>query len=266
MPISIVEEHPYSSPAEDAHSTLKAMARVRYSSHYDLGDTTVYDVAVLARVWIVPARAPAPRGDGDVLLFLYPVVEGERSASADAIRGRTPIGVLRPAQRYVTSSGIARARRLSDVVVDVVDDPWGCVLIEGDGQRIWITPPILELLHPADRDPEASCSEFIVCDGNHRIVDRAWRRGIPTAAVAALESPAEPYYILPLPPSAWQMVSDNEVLASPPREEKYTTRPVELPSPDSPLRQVPAGERYRRYIRALETGFGNLGGQAGSPQ
>lgn len=264
MSISIVEQHPFISSANDPHSTVSAMGRVRYSNQYDLGNNYVYDVSVLARVWIVREPSSFHQDKTDFGLFVYPVLDDERSATSDEIRARAPIGVLRPAQGYVTTSGIARARAISDVIVDVADDPWGCVLVESAGRRIWITPPIVERLHSVDREIAESRPEFIVCDGNHRIVERAWRRGLPTASVVTLESPAEPYYILPMPASAWKLVSDNELPAPPPREERYTVRQVESPRPDSPLHQTPPGERYRRYFRSLETGFGNIGGQAGS--
>ena len=255
----LVDQFPFAHSDGAADSTVTALGRVHYATQYDLGRLNVYDPATLERVWIVRESSHVSSR-----LLLYPVFDGDRSDDSIGIQTRAPIGVLRPSQRYVTTSGLVRARVLSDTVVDLLNDRWGYGVVESDARRIRITPPILERMHPVDRDVEEESADFIVCDGNHRIVERVWRRRLPTAAVAAIEAPAEPYYILPLPETAWSLVSDAEVGVAPARDQKYTVRGVELTLPGSPLWHVPASERYRRYFRSLETGFDDLGGQAGS--
>ncbi|MGI8667986.1 MAG: hypothetical protein ACR2N4_18475 [Jatrophihabitans sp.] len=257
--ITVVDQWPYAL-ATAGPSTVGALAKVYYSDQHDLAGQRVYDPLALRRVWVHRRACEAGRSPSLVVL---PVLDGERQVDPRELAGRTPLGRLVPAQRYLLRAGIVRARTLSELLADQLADPWGCAIVTSAGAAITLTPPILERLHPLDRSVHERTPDFIVCDGNHRIVERAWRRGRPVAAVASLDSPAEPFYILPTREGDWAAVSGNEVQQCPPREQKYTVRAVPTPAPGTVLAAVPAAERYRRYFRLLETGFGHLGGQGG---
>lgn len=175
-------------------------------------------------------------------------------------REREPMGVLRPVQRYVLADGIERARKVNALIDDGLrDDPWGFARIQrGNGQIVACTPPIIErsARESYELDDGRGLREFLICDGNHRVVSRVWRHGRPMAAVAVVGEVPHPYYARPFSQFEWDVTAGNELQAPPDTASKYVVR---RPADG---REVPP-DWYRRFFRRLELGFGSLGGQGG---
>lgn len=94
---------------------------------------------------------------------------------------------------------------------------------------ISITPPIVESLHPLDWGEGFGESDFIICDGNHRLVRRAWDEGVPTPAVAVAGRLPQPYYARPLDRFAWEETAATKLDATPGLSLKYRAREVSRP-------------------------------------
>jgi hypothetical protein len=246
-----------------ARSTAEALSLVRLNSDYDLGEERAYDGARFERVWLVRDATPAGRD----AIHVYPAEAGEREFDAETA-GRAPLGLLRPVQRYVLRAGIERVQALGVALREQLGedrDPWGFVRVRKGGapSRVSVTPPIVEQLHREDWSDPALGNEFVVCDGNHRVVREVWReRGSALAAVAIVGELRRPYYARPFGALEWEATSDNELVVAPDVAWKYLTRSVDDPEL---LERFRGREKllYRRYFRDLETGFGPIGGQGG---
>jgi hypothetical protein len=255
--------------------TCAALRKVKLTQH-DLNGTIAYPDAdvrpvILLRIDKVWHDADdAPRRGAIFVFDASDRVMRER----DELEREEPIGMLRPVQRYVLRSGLDRIQAIARDVLDAESDldPWGYLrIVKGASPRsAALTPPIIEQLHVADWESDAGRHEFIVCDGNHRVVLNAWINGAPTAAVAIVSQPAAPYYARPFGRLEWDCTAGNELFASPDQASKYAVRAVDLEhdptlSQESKelLARVPEERRYRRYFRDLETGFGYMGGQGG---
>jgi hypothetical protein len=187
--------------------------------------------------------------------------------------GSEVLGFLRPVQRYVVTAGLVRAQQLEDSVLEPARrdgwDPWGYIRVrKGPAPApVSLTPPIVEALHPVDFDDDRSERDFVVCDGNHRIVQFVWRNGVALRAVAVTSRPKEPYYARPFGRLEWDVTAGNEYVVAPDLKSKYSPRPVDRASlPEAArlkLARVDDDLLYRRFYRDLDSGFGSVGGQGG---
>jgi hypothetical protein len=256
-----------SGPAAPAGSTVEAMTRVEFMAGFDLDGQLAYDDRKVERVLLVRRDVPVWKGSRPVILVFdagaYDEESVRRAAPDDAM------GLLRPVQRYVLRAGLERAAELYDQVLTRLEDRWGFARIrKGDAPTaVAVTPPILEQLHEEDWEDERGARDFIVCDGNHRVVELVWNRGVVLPAIAVMGGPREPYYAKPFSRYEWQYTAGNVQDKTPDQPSKYAVRTVDLdalqPAAAALLRQRPESTRYRRYYRDLSTGFGNMGGQGG---
>ena len=249
----------------DGRSTRAALAAVRLNPLLDLGDELAYPRAELRRVWLVK-RPPMTPG-GRAWIAVVPAEQGERGAADPG--ARPPLGTLRPVQRYVRRGALERA----GLVLAAVrahhgedGDPWGFVRLRrrGAARAVHVTPIVVEQLHPLDWDDADAARDFVVCDGNHRVVQVAWNEERPLAAVAVLGPLPFPYYARPLDRFVWPEVAAN-VLDAPPADAsaKYWPRPVDRSELRRAVDDVSEDGLFRRYYRDLPSGFGSIGGQAG---
>jgi hypothetical protein len=269
-----------SSETKLATSTMEAMNRIEYTGEYDLRKQRPYQgldvrpVALVrrtiqvrsgrARDVILVFDATARRQSGMDLLFF-------ETCPNDAENGL--LGVLRPAQRYVLESGLERAGWVNAFLAkNCGDDLWGFLraTFGGAGDPVALTPPVIEQVHSGDWDSDDdSRLEFLVCDGNHRVVHKVWKGGDVAAAIAVVSPPRQPYYARPFSPYEWDITADNRLTVSPDPRFRYAPRPVD---PDQleitsearkELKASPKELLYRRYYRDLSIGFGPIGGQGG---
>ena len=134
-----------------------------------------------------------------------------------------------------------------------------------------VTPPLIEQAWRGDLDDlsESGLIEFVVCDGNHRVVQGVWmRKGSAMPAVAVVGDLRRPYYARPFGRLEWEATAENELQVTPDLASKYLTRKVDWKDDlDDEGRRVLADvhetQWYRRDFRDLETGFGYMGGQGG---
>jgi hypothetical protein len=247
-------------PRVPGESTSDALAHVEFSGEFDLGGLRAYPGApeTVARV-ILAKRELATRTEARSAIVVL-----------DAA-GRATLGVVRPVQRYVLGAGLKRAGAINRLVADhlrALGDEWGFTRIRrrGTNTDVTVTLPILERVHPDDGE-ESVEPGFLVCDGNHRVVQRVWIEEQRMPAVAILEPPPEPYYARPFGSLEWHLVAGNVVRETPDRGGKYVPRTVDLSALSASalarLREKPEHDRYYRYFRDLEKGFGYVGGQAG---
>ncbi|PWW62791.1 metallophosphoesterase [Actinokineospora spheciospongiae] len=256
-------------PAADVPSTctVDAIAKVRYVDGYDLEGQHPYAGLETKRVFLVRQEVPAWRGTRQVLL-VFDADAFDRGV-VPRLRADAALGVLRPVQRYVLRAGLERANELYEQVLGGLDDEWGFVRVrKGDAPKpVTVTPPVIENLHPDDWEDERGNGEFIVCDGNHRVVELAWNQRIVLPAIAVVGEPGQPYYARPFSRYEWSHTAENVRDRSPDQASKYAVRKVDLetltPSARERLSHYPASEHYRRYYRDLTAGFGYLGGQGG---
>ncbi len=273
----VVREFPFESEGEQvdgdsARSTTEALSKVRFLGGFDLEDELAYRGAEFVRVWLVRDTRMVV-GEGADAEKRYGIVvipaASDRTYDADAAAARRPLGMLRPVQRYVLTSGLKRAEEIDRVVsrhlAERGGDPWGFVHVVKGGapEPVSVTPPIVEQLHPADHD---DCSredlpDYVVCDGNHRIVRKVWKDGGAAPAVAVVGRLPHPYYARPFGRLEWDATADNELAVTPDLVSKYLPRPVKKLK--RPLPGVDEKLYYRRYFRNLELGFGPMGGQGG---
>jgi hypothetical protein len=264
-----VETFPYAAPQGDgdATSTVAALRRVGFGAESDLVGELAYEGAELRRAFVV-RRRDLDDEEGRDGLFVYEAPGGRPFAPEPA--ACEPLGMLLPVQRYVLRNGIERAGRVEAAVRPRLREEWGFARVREEPGSPWIsiTPPIVESLHPDDWD-EPGCreSDFIVCDGNHRLVRRAWDEGKPTPVVAVTGRLPQPYYARPLDRFAWAETAANKLDATPDLSLKYRAREVDRSSLDEAARQklaqVEDSHLYRRYFRDLASGFGDVGTQGG---
>ncbi len=253
---------------EPAASTVQALRRVTFTKDYEFMGKMAYPSelaikrVILQRATILVGMAEHPR---DVIQVFD--VEGiwEPGLPFSELELGEPLGVLRPVQRYVLKAGVERAKVVNDFLAEeLTGDPWGFVRASFGGMSdpVSLTPPILEQIWPEDSDSDdGGQHEFVLCDGNHRVVERVWTEeteGSPhrsMAAVAVVGTPVEPYYARAFSRYEWDVTADNQLVITPPTEFKHAARKVPGSRTDKLL--------YRRYFRDLETGFGPMGGQGG---
>jgi hypothetical protein len=186
------------------------------------------------------------------------------------------LGILRPTQRYVLQGGLDRAEGVNKFLAEQCsDDPWGFVraTYDGAGEPVALTPPVIEQVWREDWDSDDTAMlEFLVCDGNHRIVQKVWRSREVTPAIGVVGEPRQPYYARPFSPYEWDITAENIVSVTPEPRFKYAPRTVDLDRLDlsdearlelSEKQAKQPGDLYRRYYRDLTAGFGPMGGQGG---
>ena len=280
-----------------ARSTEAALAKISFQRRSDLWPGHAYADAEIVRVWLL--KQSYPGREQRQAIFVYQAEPGDDGP--EPALARAPLGMLRPVQRYVLRAGLDRARDIQEALQtqapDPQDphDPWGFVRIrKGAAPRlVAVTPPIIEQLHADDWDDGGVGRDFVVCDGNHRIVYSAWlpEAPVPVAAVAAMTadergSLPEPYYARPFGRFEWDSTAENELVTTPALASKYVTRAVRREHVEAEIRaaleateaddertllegrlrrlsQMGDRDLYRRYYRDLESGFGALGGQGG---
>lgn len=262
-------EGPPVASDEHAPTTIAAIRRVEFLEGYDLEGKLAYppDARVL-RVFLARGQRET-RAEPRAGIFVYEAERGQ--SAADAIADGRVLGMLRPVQRYVLTAGLKRAAQINRLRSEALpDDEWGFVRVRKGGapRLVTVTPPIIEELQPADLDDCEYKVDFVVCDGNHRIVDTVWTHSAPLAAVAVMGTFPEPYYARPFGRLEWDATAENELFVAPPLAAKYLPRTVTLSGLDdiqkTKLLGVSERDRFRRYYRDLTKGFGYMGGQGGA--
>jgi hypothetical protein len=267
-PISPFEAPGDADSEEATTSMVDALRRVRFADKSDLKHELAYAGADFKRVFL--SRGEIAVGGGTrTAIRVYDAAQ--RRKWSPEMEEEQPIGVLRPVQRYVLKSGIERAAEINREVLDALaqmGEPWGFVRVRKGGatELVSVTPPIIEQVPVDDFE---GCGdeglEFLVCDGNHRIVKRVWTDGEPMPAVAVVGSLPYPYYAHPFGRFEWRATAGNELPVTPDLASKYLARAVPFTYDERPeeMKDVAPSELYRRYFRNLETGFGYMGGQGG---
>jgi hypothetical protein len=254
-------------------STVEALEKVEFLGAWDLKGHHPYAGARFRKVWL--KRCPHPEMENRHGIFVF-LADGADPCTLQPATC-TPMGMLRPVQRFVLVAGLKRAAEIQKQVREQLTDPWGFVRIKkGAAPRlVSVTPPIIERLHSSDRDSGGIGVDFVLCDGNHRVVQRVWKDEEPLEAVAVVPSEAaedlpEPYYAHPFGRLEWDATVDNELRRTPEQASKYLVRRVYADQlKDDELRErvqrreIAEDQLYRRYYRDLEKGFGYLGGQGG---
>jgi len=263
-----------------ATSTVEAMNRVEYNALFDLRGQRPYLWKDIRRVALVRRSIRLRSGsERDVILvFDAQSMPGAGAAlshftACPADRDNGLLGVLRPAQRYVMESGLERAGWVNDFLAEkCADDPWGFLRARfGEaGEPIALTPPIVEQVHADDWDSDdENMIEFVVCDGNHRVVQKVWSGNAVAAAIGVIGPPREPYYTRPFSPYEWDITAESCLSVAPDPRFRYAPRKVDTQALNlsEDARRELEGKRkdqlYRRYYRDLERGFGPMGGQGG---
>jgi hypothetical protein len=247
-------------------STTDALRLVKYEQSFDLRDEFAYgDELQIKRV--VLARSEEPDRLGRHVIEVYPADNHTQVQKPEG----APLGVLRPIQRYVLQAGLERAKKINRAILGAAgQDPWGFtrVKLPASFEGFAVTPPIVEEL--SSNQQEGDQKEFIVCDGNHRIVQRVWLEKKPLQAVAICGQPRHPFYAKPFSQFEWHVTAENKPLIPPDTASKYAVyNPSDkelsglTPEAKKILEKRPEKERYRRYFRDLTTGFGYMGGQGG---
>ena len=258
-------EHPPTADVAHAPTTVEAIRRITFAEDYDLAGRPAYRDAEVRRVFLVRGRRTV-RGHSRDGIFVY-AARARESAQDAVVRGEV-LGMLRPVQRYVLTAGLERAAMINRLLSETLaDDEWGFVHVrKGSAPKpVTVTPPIIEELHEADLDDCPYKTDFIVCDGNHRVVEKVWRRTEPMAAIAVTGKLAQPYYARPFGRLEWDATSDNELVMTPQLASKYLARKVDRRRDLPPGANANVADRdlFRRYYRDLTTGFGYMGGQGG---
>jgi hypothetical protein len=286
--ITIVEQYPFerddalpSTTTLPSRSTLEALSRVQLIAGYDLEGIRPYDGLAVERVYLVRRDVPGHTRERPVIaIFSADQFEAEDCREAPI---KAALGTLRPVQRHVMRAGLERAREVHDRVLTQMKDPWGFARV-GKGETptlVSVTPPIIEQLHPDDWDDERGESEYLLCDGSHRVVELVWQprygsaagapppKPVVLPAIAIRGTPRQPYYAIPFSRQDWSVTAGNVQDRSPDQAWKYTVRQVDRTSLDATalatLMRQSLNERdwYRRYFRDLSAGFGYMGGQGG---
>jgi hypothetical protein len=263
---------PQGDPDRDVpgRSTRDALAKVEFTDRHDLRGRLAYPSAPEAVSRVVLAKRPIETPAGRRSAILVFSADGPDAGVSDRLTEADALGRLSPVQFYVMGSGLERAASVLEVASERLrdlGDEWGFVRVRRRGahRAVSVTPPIVERVHRDDA--ESAEGEFLICDGNHRVVQRVWIEGRPIAAVAIDDNPVEPYYARPFSSLEWETAAGNVVSDPPLDGGKYVPRRVDLSrlSDESrrELRETPESQRHYRYFRNLEKGFGYLGGQAG---
>ena len=125
--------------------------------------------------------------------------------------------------------------------------------------RIAHLPPLIEPIPKHERESPGR-EEFLVCDGNHRIIQLCWKASSPGESsvdlrAVLIRNPSHPYYAFPYSANEWHIPAEEHILESPPDlYSKYVPR--RYPADDS-------RESYQAYYRDFNQGFKNVGGQGG---
>jgi hypothetical protein len=261
-------------------STMEAMNRVEYIDEYDLRKQRPYQGLDVRRVALARRTISVRSGRDREVILVFDATSRPKSKDnlsyfktcpADAENGL--LGVLRPTQRYVLEAGLERARWVNEFMAEnCSDDPWGFLRARfgGAGEPLALTPPVIEQVHWDDCDSDDhSRLEFVVCDGNHRVVQKVWKGRDVAAAIGVVTQPREPYYARPFSPYEWDITEDNVLTVTPDPRFRYAPRRVDIDALDitkearRELRMKPEELLYRRYYRDLSCGFGPIGGQGG---
>ncbi|CAI7977304.1 conserved hypothetical protein [Frankia sp. Hr75.2] len=254
-------------------STTEAMARVEFIHDFDLRGQRPYADLQIRRVVLVRRVIPVPSGRERDVICVFDASQppsGKDLSYFLTIPESERLGLLRPAQRYVLQAGLDRAGWVNDYLSEKCIDPWGFLRATygGAGEPIALTPPIIEQVTAGDVDTDdGRYREFVVCDGNHRVVTKVWNSGEAAAAIGVVGEPREPYYARPFSPYEWDMTADNPLAVTPDVRFKHAPRSVPWEGLSEPARKelqaIPPERRYRRYYRDLSLGFGPMGGQGG---
>ncbi|MBF8273511.1 MAG: Calcineurin-like phosphoesterase [Magnetococcales bacterium] len=238
-------------------STLEeGLRRVKLNGKMDLWQVAPYEKATIIPAFLLR--------EGD-FIEVYEDKEGTRK-----------LGVLRPVQRYALADGLARVRKLASDLEKLGHDMvnlngYLVARLVNASAQLSILPPIIESTQTQEEiDKNGFNGEFLVCDGNHRIVENCWsaRDELRTAyQVALVMGPSVPYYATPFAANEWH-VTANPPLHNPPLHArcKYTPRIVpEVICFKETDHVIPEDDRYRRYFRDFDTAFRHVGGQGGRP-
>jgi hypothetical protein len=258
-------------PGEPAASTLAAMTRVEFAKDSDLAGQLAYEEMEIKRVFLHRGKAEGSEREG---IFVYEAAPGE-DPGRERPAGKV-LGMLRPVQRYVLKAGLERAEQIHRQVRPALaetGDPWGFARVRKGGapKPVAVTPPIIEQLHSVDREgcEKEGGGDFIICDGNHRVVQAVWNGLWALPAIAVIGDLPQPYYARPFGGLEWDATAENEQVVTPDVASKYLPRKVdrEKDLPDDEARKklaaVPDNMLFRRYYRDFESGFGYMGGQGG---
>nr|VFJ49553.1 MAG: Calcineurin-like phosphoesterase [Candidatus Kentron sp. FM]VFJ49847.1 MAG: Calcineurin-like phosphoesterase [Candidatus Kentron sp. FM]VFK11001.1 MAG: Calcineurin-like phosphoesterase [Candidatus Kentron sp. FM] len=251
---------PFSGSTKDLHggfpsSLEEGLRRVRLNPDRELKEIRPYENAVIEPVIIrkVEGNTATPR----IAVF-------------ETGKGGKKLGYLRPVQRYVLRYGIGRAARFlkEKIPADQLgSEETGYLVIHTPGEYVALLPPILELLSE-DRPecPSSEYEEFIVCDGNHRVIAYCWdqEKDVRCVLIRPGSEPLQPYYAYPGSSYDWKNTAASLRTSSPDLYGKYSPR-----QPDSKERSsdeyTKYGEYwYRRFFRDFNTGFKNVGSQGGN--
>lgn len=266
---------PFKADAPDtdhppAASTTQALRRVTFLKGYDLSDEHPYAEPLAIKRVILERRTIHVGIDGwprDVIQVFEASQLPTSPGSLSLLELGTPLGVLRPVQRYVLTGGIVRAKAVNEFLdEELASDPWGFVRASWGGlpELMSLTPPIVEQMWPADTDGESRGEgEFILCDGNHRVVQRVWHSRGRMAAVAVVGEPVQPYYAHAFSRYEWGLTAKNQLNTSPPVEFTHAAREIPSELAEELAKTQPMKLFHRRYYRDLETGFGSMGRQGG---
>lgn len=196
----------------------------------------------------------------------------------DSEGGEVRAGRLRPVQRYVLSQGLRRAEDLRRSVNALLGGMGGTkggvadianlgmtseagylrVTVPG-GQVVSVLPLVVERIAVADQEGETA--EFVLCDGNHRLVQYLMVDKCESVGCAVVEGePKQPYYAWPYSRLDWNIVFQNQLEATPDVYSKYTPRYPDRATP-SDIKNAP--ESYRQFFRDFSTGFLDIGTQGG---
>lgn len=208
-------------------------------------------------------------------LLVFADSDAARDPDAPVADLGDPIGVLRPVQRFVTEAGLHRAKGIREAVKACAPEfdtaalqpgSYLEVVFEATG-LIQILPPILESIPETEREgtgPENR--EFLIADGNHRVVWFAWWSRRPVRCVmldtGRNGSASKPYYAYPLGSRDWFGTANNIRDAKPHFLDRYIPRNTPLKDPFTRSEDLEALE-YRKYFRNFSKVFEKIGLQGG---
>jgi hypothetical protein len=234
---------------------------------FDLGDVKIYEHANISRAYLI--RLDLFEGaNGRSAIGVFPAEEFSELVDRDTVLNLRRLGLLCPVQRYSYIEGIKRAAAIARDILpkwrEPPSDPWGYLRIRkgNAGKEVAMTPPIIEEVLPSERS--TSEPEFLICDGNHRVLYNVWmaRNPRPFPVVLIRGQIPEPYYAHPFGRYEWNVPYDNCVAISPSdTSSKYRARAVDRSTVRPDLAE--RSDLYRRYFRDFNTGFGDIGGQGG---
>ncbi|MBF0139317.1 MAG: hypothetical protein HQL74_03445 [Magnetococcales bacterium] len=181
------------------------------------------------------------------------------------------LGFLCPSQRYVLRQGLNRARELRRNLINTNRDydpcnlgtpQFGYLTAFRGNRQLDILPPILESVLNKS-------GEFLICDGNHRVVQYCWNDGEPLNAIL-ISNPTVPYYIYQMRPEDWHVVASRPLSTTPELVCKYAVREMseeemkKYVSASIEKNKLPSsGSYYRVLYRNFSSAGFNLGAQGG---